>query len=195
MIARTIVLAVVLVLFGTGASADLCNSWRYVNNVDGTVTDCRTGLIWLYDANCLNSFNGIDKSSGWLIWDDAMKWVKGLQDTGTPSTGCGLSDGSSSGDWRLPTKTEWMAMVASARAYHFYSPALTNGVGTTQWTSGNMFINVPTYYVWSSTNNTAGIWHIDMSDGSMHPTVSWDVSNVWPVRGGQSGTFDTLRLE
>ena len=58
---RIVVLAFVLVLFGTWAyAADCNNGGRYelngfFNVLDGTVTDCRTGLIWLRNANCTES--------------------------------------------------------------------------------------------------------------------------------------------
>lgn len=66
---------------------------------DGTVQDCRTGLIWLKDANCLDSLGlpGVNKSNGNLDWSAALKWVVGLH-TGH----CGMDDESDEGFWRLP---------------------------------------------------------------------------------------------
>jgi hypothetical protein len=55
------------------------------------VTDNLTNLIWLKNANC----------DGQKDWNEAETWAANLA-SGT----CGLSDGSSAGDWRLPTKTE-----------------------------------------------------------------------------------------
>ena len=42
---------------------------------------------------------------------------------------CGLTDGSSPGDWRLPTKAEWDATMAHVAALGCHSPALTNDAG------------------------------------------------------------------
>jgi hypothetical protein len=123
-IARAIVLAFVLVLIGTSVYAADCHSGsRYEVLSTGTVQDCRTGLIWLQNAKCTNTLNLVLNPDGYLSWANAMKWVAGLQD-GL----CGLTDGSAAGDWRLPTKIEWMAMVAYARD-HFSNPTITNAAG------------------------------------------------------------------
>jgi hypothetical protein len=53
---------------------------------------------------------------------------------------CGLSDGSKAGDWRLPTKDEWEAMVDKK----YEKPALSNAAGTSQWTEGDAFSGVQT---------------------------------------------------
>jgi hypothetical protein len=122
------VLLAVLVLFGTCAYGADCNGGgRYeINRVfngasfdsTGTVTDCRTGLVWLQNANCKQASNGITPDTeGTLTWKNAMKWSAGLGH-GT----CGLNDGSGPGDWRLPTKTEWMAMIQNAINQHITPP-------------------------------------------------------------------------
>ncbi len=57
---RILVLTAFLLLFGTWAyAADCNNGGRYENNNNGTVTDCRTGLIWLWNANCEDAAGGI----------------------------------------------------------------------------------------------------------------------------------------
>ena len=74
-----IVLTVVLVSLGTCAyAADCNNGGRYEDNTDGTVTDCRTGIIWLKNANCTDTSNGIAIPTGVLTWYDALTWVAGL---------------------------------------------------------------------------------------------------------------------
>lgn len=55
-----------------------------------------TGLIWLQDTDC----GGLRDS-----WAEASRLVAALAD-GT----CGLSDGSSAGDWRVPTRAEFEAL-------------------------------------------------------------------------------------
>jgi hypothetical protein len=67
------------------------------------VTDSVTGLIWLKNAGCLGSAD----------WATANQIAAALNDGD-----CGgvLTDGSSPGDWRLPTKDEWTATVARAVA-------------------------------------------------------------------------------
>ena len=157
---------------------------RYEDNNDGTVTDCRTGLIWLKDANCLETSGGIAKSGGYLSWADAVTWAVGLG-----NTICGLSDGSSAGDWRLPTKTEWMAMVASARKQLFTLPALTNRAGTAKWSEGDPFVAVQSYYYWSATSgasDTSFAWVVYVNNGYAYDrNKTFSNIYVWPVRSGQ----------
>ena len=74
------------------------NANRYVNCGNGTVTDTVTGLIWLQNANCFSE-----------IYSAANQAAAGLA-----AGQCGLTDGSSAGDWRLPTKAEWQATIARA---------------------------------------------------------------------------------
>ena len=180
---------------------DCNNGGRYEDMGDGTVQDCRTGLIWLQDANCKENLGltGIDKSSGNLNWHDAKEWIAALE-----SGYCGLNDGSSAGDWRLPNKSEWMAMIAYARKQiklgAWTSPALTNAAGTGNWTTnGDAFNNVQSAYYWSSTLNTVGsdlAWIARLTDGD--PGFAGDFTSpyyVWPVRGGQSGEFGKVIIQ
>jgi len=50
--------------------------YRFLDNADGTVTDCRTELIWLKNANCY----------GEQVWDSAFSFAAGLN-----NGECGLS--------------------------------------------------------------------------------------------------------
>ena len=196
------VLLAVLMLFGTYAYAVDCNSGaRYEdNNGNGTVTDCRTGLVWLKDAACSDQAGGVTPTAGELTWYDAMKWAAGLYG-GTISTPgpCNLTDGSSAGDWRLPTKTEWMAMIQSAKNQNISEPTLTNGDGTAKWVAGNAFNNVqPSGDYWSSTtnaNDTSHAWDVYLGSGSVINLNKSSNFYVWPVRGGQSGSFGSLFIQ
>ena len=126
-----------------------------------------------------------------------MKWVAGL------GNGiCGLTDGSAAGDWRLPTKTEWMAMVEYAKrspSPAYSSPALTNDAGTDKWATGtSAFTNVQSDYHWSSTTyalNTTWAWSVVMRHGDVDYDPKAGDNYVWPVRGEQSASFGTLRIE
>jgi hypothetical protein len=155
---------------------------RYEDNGDGTVSDCRTGLIWLKDANCTDSAGDIDKSIGYLNWDNAKTWSAALA-----HGVCGLTDGSYYGDWRLPTKTELMAMVAYAKG-RYSDPVLTNAAATAKWTQGDPFLNVQSYNYWSSSSTTfitAYAWFVSMSVGYVAYSNKTDNYYVWPVRAGQ----------
>ena len=115
---------------------------RFTDNGDGTVTDNLTGLIWLKNANCF----------GQISWDQALSNCNGLA-----SGSCGLTDGSSAGDWRLPNRRELFSLVDDER----YDPALP---------SGHPFINVRYSIYWSSTTNASDpfyAWLVIMSDGDV----------------------------
>jgi len=197
-VGKIAVLVAVLVLFGTYAYAADCNSGgRYEDNGNGTVTDCRTGLVWLQNAECINTSNNITPNNqGQLSWSDAMKWVAGL------GNGiCSLSDGSGAGDWRLPTKTEWMAMIAYAFKTKGYSgPPLTNDAGTDKWGTGtSSFTSVQPFY-WTSTTylgNTVSpsAWFVNMYTVGMAWRDKTAPGYVWPVRGGQPRSFGSVRIE
>jgi hypothetical protein len=160
-----------------------CANGRYEDNNDGTVTDCRTGLIWLKNANCLETSGGIVKSGGTLTWPYAVTWTAALRN-GT----CGLSDGSTDGDWRMPTRTEWMAMVTSANKQGFTNPSLTNRAGTGKWSPADPFDNVQSNFYWSS-RTRAGYtdydWAVNMDGGYTSANYMSYSSYVWPVRSGQ----------
>lgn len=153
---------------------------RYVDCGNGTVTDTVTGLIWLKHVNCLGSLNP---------YSQANQAAASLADGQ-----CNLTDGSSPGDWRLPTKAEWQATVAAAVALQCSLPALTNTPGTGCFGNGpNAFVAAPIDFIqvrhFSSTANEvfpSRVWVIDVSSG----TLSFDgfkstSHRAWPVRGGR----------
>jgi hypothetical protein len=137
---------------------------RFTDNSDGTVTDNLTGLIWLKNANCWGS----------VMWDAAL-----LDANGQASGNCGLADGSSAGDWRLPNVRELQSLVDYGR----FSPALPEGHPFTGVQTGS------TYY-WSSTSRVSamfygGAWGVSLFEGAID-TFDKSLGNyVWPVRGGQ----------
>ncbi|MBA4373131.1 MAG: hypothetical protein C0402_09765 [Thermodesulfovibrio sp.] len=196
MILRTIpVTMLIIFLLTTLCSADCNTGDRYEDNSNGTVTDCRTGLIWLQNANCTTASGGVLPGvNGFMTWTSALKWAAGLGD-GL----CSLSDGSAAGDWRLPTKTEWMAMIASAKRQVFQNPVLTDTLGTSKWTTnGNAFNNVQSSVYWSQTPRADFAnfaWYISLSNGFIDTVASDSTLHVWPVRGGQVGSFGYLFIE
>jgi len=151
----------------------------YVNCGNGTVTDNRTGLVWLENTDCW----------GLLTWRDALEVVAGLSDLeAADPDDCGLSDGSSPGEWRLPSKTEWETMIADAKAMACV-PAITNDQGDDCWSegAGSSFTGVQSSFYWSPTSNagnpTLG-WVVNLIDGNGFDSKI-NTNYVWPVRGGQ----------
>jgi hypothetical protein len=180
------------IVFCSSAFAADCNGGRYEDNGNGTVSDCRTGLIWLKNANCLDSAGGVSKTAqGQITLDNAQKWVAGLG-----NSICGLTDGSYAGDWRMPTKTEFMAMIQNAKKQGFSSPALTDAAGTAKWSDGNVFTNVQSHFYWTATRSTSDatkVWDFSLQDGNSDTNGSWQW--VWPVRAGDAGTYQAVVIE
>jgi hypothetical protein len=169
--------------YATGDDGDLQMgmSWptpRFIDNGDGTVTDKLTDLIWLKDANCTSFFSGDGTGSNPRNWSDALTAANSL------AMGyCGLSDGSISGDWRLPNVRELHSLIH----YGIVWPAVPNTAGTGQWSEGDPFIGVQSEYYWSSTTYadfTSNAWSVNMGNCYVYYIYNKDYPSlyVWPVR-------------
>ena len=135
---------------------------RFTDNLDGTVTDNLTGLIWLKDANCFG----------------LKVWAKALSDANTLNSGeCGLTDGSVEGDWRLPNVREMQSLIDYGR----YNPALPSGHPFTG------VQGVESSFYWASTTLAVGTpfaWGVDLGNGDVYNHTKAFTYYVWPVRGG-----------
>jgi len=156
----------VIACAGTGQDGDwqagvAWPSPRFTDNVNGTVTDNLTGLIWLKNANCFGT----------------RAWANALNDANTLNSGeCGLSDGSVEGDWRLPNVNELGSLINDEQS------------NTTTWLNGQGFSNVQDWWYWSSTTHayyTVNAWRVYMWYGFVGNGPKVDSYYVWPVRAGQ----------
>ena len=141
---------------------------RFVDNGDGTVSDNLTGLIWLKNADCF----------GTRAWYNALSDCNGLS-----SGSCGLTNGSSVGDWRLSNRNELASLVHKG----YYNPAVSNTTGTGQWSEGDVFNNVQSYSYWSSPTDssiTVSAWGVNVYSGRVYDFSKASYGYVWPVRGG-----------
>jgi hypothetical protein len=125
------------------------------------VTDNLTGLVWTQDAGCGGKKN----------WSDSVNFCNLLIDGD-----CGLSDGSSIGDWRLPNARELHSLIDFGNQY----PALPTGhpfttAGGWGWTSTTP-LNAPN--VAMDVHIDGGpMWYEDKSNAvDLHP---------WCVRDGE----------
>jgi len=136
-------------------------SWpnpRFTDNLDGTVTDNLTGLIWLKNADCF----------GPRFWQQAIDICRGLE-TGS----CGLTDGSSTLDWRLPNKRELFSLTSDG----YYGPAVP---------SPRPFTNIFQNNYWSSTTFIYvpdRAWYVFIFNGSIGFESKTIGNYVWCVRG------------
>jgi len=144
-------------------------AFRYTDNGNGTVTDNKTGLIWLKNANAFGRQN----------WKAAMRSVANIAHGQYD-----LTDGSMPGMWRLPTEKEWKAMVNNK----YEKPALSNATGTEHWQDGDAFLNVQMSYYWSIADEelTNFAWYVYLYYGYVDITEKSNYNYVWPVRDGQS---------
>jgi hypothetical protein len=144
---------------------------RFTDMGDGTIRDNDSGLIWLKNANCF----------GWRDWEVARILVSDLHDD-DEDPDCGLTDGSSAGQWRLPTKNEWDAFMSKV----YIEPALVNTRGDGQWAEGDAFTGLSMWDVnifWSKSEALAGAaWIAVVDDGGVGPSSHVNPWGVWPVR-------------
>jgi len=144
---------------------------RFVDNGDGTVTDHLTGLVWLRNAGCLASTD----------WTSAM--AEALQ---LASGSCGLEDGSTAGQWRVPNVWELESVIdesASAPSLSAGSP-FTGVAAGGYWTSTSIMGNqLPT--------GAPTAWAIDLTTGRY---IDDGIANAktqamaaWAVKGASGG--------
>jgi len=95
---------------------------------------------------------------------------------------CGLTDGSTVGQWRLPNVKEILSLIA----YGYANPPIPNTAGTAQWTEGDPFINVMGFdYYWTSTASyTSTTWalRVYMGGGLTSTAKITEEFYLWPVR-------------
>lgn len=152
---------------------------RFTDNLDGTVTDHLSGLIWLKNAGC---FEPTD-------WATALTAANKLAN-GT----CGLTDNSTAGQWRMPNANELESLVDVSQA----NPAVSANSPFTH-------INLTQAY-WSSTTYTAlpsnamairftdGRWinGIDTADNSFNNAKTNSNNALWAVKSGATGVVQLL---
>jgi hypothetical protein len=178
---KVILLSPLLLLSGAGeavAEADgPCEraGFRYADCGNGTVTDAETGLIWLKNANCENF--------GPRNWADTAVAAADLA-----NGQCGLTDGSSPGEWHLPFWFEWERTAADAREKNCM-PFLTDATGDRCYSEGSSpFINVQNGFYWTAAvqpNAPGTAWALSIPDTTGYNYR--DQAYGWPVRGNNIG--------
>jgi hypothetical protein len=152
---------------------------RFIDKGDGTVLDTKTGLYWLKIANL---------GGGAVTYGQALEGVENSRDGSY-----GLSDGSWTGAWRLPTLEEMKGLCG----YCGYLCSLSNAGGNGPWREGDAFSGVKQGGVsayWTSTPADGGKQRLfRMQDvGGYCLDLPWLISDpdlpvyysyyAWPVR-------------
>lgn len=183
-------------------------SWpspRFTDNLNGTVTDTLTGLIWSKHANAPNravpgpAQNACAPFESDMTWQQALDFIACLN----------ASNFAGAADWRLPNLNELESMVnaeapdSSALLNAFFGfPGLlaTTGVKPSEYWTSTTNVDIP-----------AEAWVVSLAEGDFPLSTPKNnvalTSGVWPVRGastapaqlwrtGQAACFDqagTLR--
>ena len=138
---------------------------RFTDNKDGTITDNKTGLMWLKDGKCLGSGT----------WSEALDKI-GQFNKASSRFNC-LEHSQSFSDWALPNRNELRSVIDHLQDL----PALP---------ADHPFTGVlHDAGYWSSTTfalDTDLAWYLYLDMGSVSPEPYKHYSlYVWPVRGGQ----------
>ena len=148
------------------------SSTRFNDNLDGTVTDQFTNLMWAMDSDT----PGVDPATTTnpelcttgvtKTWQEALDYVKYCLNSATaPFLGYR--------DWRLPNRNELASLLDRSQA----KPALP---------SGFPFVVTDTGGRWTSTTFSkikSSAWTIDLFYGDVLSNPKGDGLHVWPVRG------------
>ena len=150
---------------------------RFKDNGDGTVTDTATGLVWLKNANPCRPGK---------TWADAGTYCSSLK-----SGMAGLTDGSTPGQWRLPSVQELEGIGTDPpTTYCIDDTSCTEMVCPVPWTKPKApFTNNPDDPIYWSDASYIGnpdyyAWTVFMYNGYVDFDLkSYSRSTVWPVRG------------
>lgn len=162
------VLALAFLLFASPAFAA-----PFTDNLDGTVTDDATGLIW--DKCSWGQSNDTDCSTGSA---STHTWAEALDVAVTANA----ASYKGHDDWRLPNRTELESLVDLSTS----DPAIDT----------DAFPNTPSNWHWTSTTYAlvpADAWLVSFNTGLTRADSKADTNLVRLVRSGQSfDAFDAL---
>jgi hypothetical protein len=127
---------------------------RFIDNLNGTVTDKLTGLVWMKNANAFG----------------LQTWEQALSDANSLASGSnGLTDGSNPGDWRLPNIRELTSLGPPFPEGHPFTNVDTTAMY--YWSSTSHPNNVYALTVFF------GYGYVSV-DGKSHPIKVWFVRDA-----------------
>lgn len=162
-------------------------SWpnpRFTDQLDGTVIDHLTGLMWMKEANCIANVHGnfdVDgyTSDGRVTWQHALDFVALVNDVTPTANQCNVL--TTYTDWRLPNRREIWSLLDFSVA----SDDLPSGISVLP--EGNPFIGSESVY-WSSTSDAHYpnyAWSVYLDYAYATSYEKQNTYYVWLVRGGQ----------
>lgn len=158
---------------GTLATGAPIPQARMIDNGDGTITDSLTGLVWLKQANCIND-----------------TWAGALTDISQLASGaCGLTDGSTAGQWRMPNRREMESLQDRGQNNHalYFDETFDSAFPSAIPTQPAVFVSMPEFqYYWTSTtnaSNAAEAWTVFSCDFGVYNTVKSATGYSLAVRG------------
>ncbi|MCX5885947.1 MAG: DUF1566 domain-containing protein [Proteobacteria bacterium] len=150
---------------------------RFTTNVDTTITDNLTGLVWAPNGNIMPTRDPgwdtdytVNDNDGMVTWQHALDYVAKLNS----------EDYLGHTDWRLPNVNELESLFNAGEA------------DNAAWINTQGFANVQANYYWSSTTHAYFpdvASFVDMETGYVGYIEKSDFHYLWPVRGGQCGSF------
>ncbi len=170
---------------GDDASTNKGIAWpgvRFTDNKDGTVTDGMTGLVWMKNAGCFAPSN----------WYDALTKANQLA-----SGQCGLTDGSTADQWRMPNANELESIVDISQSNPSVSsgnPFININLANAYWSSSTYMAD--TSYNIANTNGTGPLaFAIQFTDGRWindgHNNVkASSLNSLWAVKSGPAGSVN-----
>lgn len=154
-------------------------SMRFTDNQNGTVTDQLTGLIWLKNAGCSNPVD----------WPTALTTANQLA-----NGSCGLTDGSTAGQWRMPNANELESLVDVSQS----NPAVSTGNPFTNISLAKAYWSSTTYMALTSNamaiRFSDGRWinGVNSGDSSFNNNKTGSANSLWAVKSGGAGTIRVL---
>lgn len=136
---------------------------RFIDNGDGTVTDTRTGLMWLKDVSCIDS----------LDWQSGLEAINKFNHDPV-SFNCQDLTAAHYDDWALPNRNELRSLIS----YTADLPALATDFPTD---------SIQPYY-WTSTivaGHPDMAYDLYMGTGELTVRPKDDKRYIWPVRPSQ----------
>ncbi len=126
---------------------------HFTDNLNKTITDNATNLIWIKDPSAIGGVWGSPGFPSQMTWSDANQNINNLNTLGY----AGYSD------WRLPTIQELQSIVNFGRS----NPAIGEGA-----LLESPWVNTKSSYYWSSTDSAVATMNAEV--------VSFDVGDSFP---------------